>query len=77
MTIKDIIVSCLTTHKGKTAGIACGLIFGILILALGFFRGLFLSLCIGAGYWIGGFYDRKEDFITFLDKILPKGFQKQ
>lgn len=76
MTIKEIVVSCLTAHKGKTLGIVCGLLFGILILTLGFFRGIFLSLCIGAGYWIGSFYDKKENFLAFLDKILTSGFQK-
>ena len=76
MTIKEIVVSCLTTNRGKTIGIACGLIFGILILTLGFFKGLFICLCIAAGYWIGSFYDRKDNFLVFLDKILPNGYKK-
>ena len=77
MTIKEIVVSCFTIHKGKTIGILSGLAFGILILALGFWRGIFLSLAIGIGCWIGSFYDRKESFLTFLDRILPDGIRNK
>lgn len=76
MTIKEIVVSCLTIHRGKTIGLACGLLFGILILSLGFLKGLFLCLCIAAGYWIGRFYDKEDNFMVFLDKILPNGYKK-
>jgi uncharacterized membrane protein len=77
MIFKEIVGSCFTTHKGKTIGILCGLSFGVLILVLGFWKGIFLSLCIGAGFWIGSFYDRKENFLSFLDKLLPDGIRSK
>lgn len=36
MTLKEIVVSCFTKHKGKTVGILCGLLFGIIVLLIGF-----------------------------------------
>jgi uncharacterized membrane protein len=77
MTLKEVVDSCLTVHRGKTIGVLCGLTFGIVILTLGFWKGIFLSLCIGIGCWIGSFYDRKENFLTFLDKILPDGIRNK
>lgn len=62
-------------HKGKVIGILLGLAFGILVLSIGFWQTLFLSLCIYIGYWIGGMTDKKEKFMAFLDKILPTGFR--
>ena len=77
MTVKEIVLSCFTVHRGKTIGFLCGLTFGILVLTLGFWRGLFLGLAIGIGCWIGSFYDRKENFLAFLDKILPEGIRNK
>ncbi|HOB20143.1 MAG TPA: DUF2273 domain-containing protein [Candidatus Atribacteria bacterium] len=76
MTLREIVVSCLTNHRGKTIGMTSGLLFGILVLLIGFFRSLFLAICIGVGYWIGRLYDREESFMAFLDKILPNGLRK-
>ncbi len=76
MTLREIVVSCFTNHRGKTIGIICGLLFGIFVLLIGFFRSLFLAVCIGVGYWIGRMYDRQESFMAFLDKILPNGLRK-
>ncbi len=62
-------------HKGKIVGILVGFIFGILVLSIGFWQTLFLSLCIYVGYWVGGMTDKKEKFMDFLDKILPTGLR--
>jgi uncharacterized membrane protein len=76
MTIKDLLGSCWTLHRGKTIGFSCGLIFGILVLSLGFWRAVFLGFCVAVGCWIGSFYDKRESFIAFLDKILPNILNK-
>ncbi len=74
---RDIIEACFTTYKGRTIGIICGLLFGLLVLLLGFWRVIFVALCILLGYWIGSFRDRKENFHAFLDKILPDGIRNK
>lgn len=69
--MKEFLAACLTNHKGKITGLLCGLILGILILVIGFWKSVLLLLCIALGCWIGSFHDRKENFLAFLDKILP------
>lgn len=74
---RNFIEACFTTYKGRTIGIFCGLLFGLLVLWLGFWRVVFVALCVFLGYWIGSFRDRKENFLAFLDKILPDGIRNK
>ncbi|HHT65831.1 MAG TPA: DUF2273 domain-containing protein [Clostridiales bacterium] len=69
--------TCFTTHKGRSIGVVGGLILGILILSLGFWRGIFLVLCAAIGYWLGSFRDKEESFLSILDKILPDGIRNK
>ncbi|MDO5301677.1 MAG: DUF2273 domain-containing protein [Tissierellia bacterium] len=48
---------------------ALGLILGILILALGFFQTLLLSVLVFIGYLIGGFLDRNPRVLRFLQNL--------
>jgi uncharacterized membrane protein len=61
----------ISRNKGKIIGIILGLVFSILVLTIGFFKSLFIALCVLIGYYIGNKYDKKENFLDFLDKILP------
>lgn len=72
---KDALLSLLKQHKGRTVGIILGLIFGILVLTINFWRALFLAICIYLGYWFGSMHDKKDKFLSFLDKILPTGLK--
>lgn len=71
----DHFLDYLKTHKGKMIGIGIGFIFGVMVLLLGFFRTLFLFICILIGYYIGSKVDKRENFLEFLDKILPTGLK--
>jgi uncharacterized membrane protein len=61
----------ISKNKGKIIGISLGLVFSILVLTIGFFKSLFIALCVFIGYYIGNKFDKKENFLDFLDKILP------
>ena len=63
-------------HNGKIICCTIGLLFGVLVLALGFFRTLFLFLCIGIGFFVGKRLDDKEDLLELLDRILPPGYRR-
>ena len=65
----------LRKNCGRLIGSAVGFIVAILFLSLGFFRTLLILICIGAGFFIGLFKDSKEDFLEFLERILPKGLK--
>lgn len=57
-------------HRGKTIGIGLGLLFGLLAVAVGLLKTLFIAICIGIGYLIGKRADEKGD----LQKLLNKWF---
>lgn len=71
---REFLSKLLTEHRGKFIGGSVGFLFGLIVLIIGFWKTIFLALCMSIGYWIGGMSDKKEKFISFLDKILPKGF---
>ncbi|MBM7581292.1 putative membrane protein [Caldicoprobacter guelmensis] len=57
------------SNKGKIIGVAVGLLFGVLVLVVGFWRSLFLAICIGIGYLIGSVYDGGSKLRMFLKKM--------
>ena len=58
----EIILDLWERHRGKIAGLLAGLLFGLLVLALGFWRSLFVSLCMAAGFVIGKRIDEKGNW---------------
>lgn len=63
-------------HSGKIVGVTIGFAIGLLILTFGFFRTLFILLCVIAGYIVGKRIDEKEDIMDILDKLLPPGYHR-
>ncbi|SEO28338.1 MULTISPECIES: DUF2273 domain-containing protein [Propionispora] len=63
-------------HSGKISGAAIGLLIGIFIITFGFFRTIFVLLCMIAGYVIGKRIDEKEDIMDILEKLLPPGYHR-
>jgi len=63
-------------HSGKIIGISIGFTLGVLIISFGFFRTLFIMLCVVAGFVIGKRIDEKEDIMDILDKLLPPGYHR-
>jgi len=63
-------------HSGKIVGVALGFILGVLIICFGFFRTLFVMLCVAAGFVVGKRIDEKEDILEILDKLLPPGYHR-
>ncbi|MFB9277350.1 hypothetical protein B1A99_34140 [Cohnella sp. CIP 111063] len=59
----------LETYGGRIAGIAAGLLFGIIYLISGFWDMLFCALLIGIGYWIGKQKDERRGPIFPLERL--------
>lgn len=72
---KELLIELLTEHRGKLIGLLVGFLFGLIVLIIGFWRAFFWGLCMIIGYLIGGIPNKKDRFISFLDKILPKDFK--
>ncbi|NLC63981.1 MAG: DUF2273 domain-containing protein [Thermoanaerobacterales bacterium] len=60
-------------HRGKILGIAIGFLIGLIIIAIGFFKALFVVFCAVIGYYIGTASDNGQGIKDLLDKILPPG----
>lgn len=71
---KSIFLDLWENHRGRMIGLLAGLIVGILFLTLGFFKTIFLLLCIGFGFFIGDKIDNQEDLFKLLEKIWPKKY---
>lgn len=74
--LQEIIQSIWENSRWRVVGTAAGLLVGILFLWLGFFRTVFLLICVGFGFFIGKKLDKNEDLIDFLDRLLPPGYHK-
>lgn len=55
-------------HRGKAIGVVLGLIFGLFAALFGFWKTLFIAICIGIGYLLGKRADEKGSFQHLLDR---------
>ncbi len=70
---EKIFAYILTEHRGKTIGVALGLITSILFLSFGFWRTIFVVFCIFAGYQIGKQLDNNTNLEFWLNSLFkPK-----
>lgn len=56
-------------YKKTVGGMVTGLVLGLLLITIGFFKTLLLAILIGAGFVVGGFFDRNPVVLKFLDSI--------
>ncbi len=63
-------------YRGRLIGVVIGLTIGLLFLYMGFFRTIFLLICIGLGFFIGNRVDNKEELLDLLDRLLPPGYHR-
>ena len=56
-------------HRGKTIGILAGLALSILFLNFGFWRALFIIICVGLGYFIGKKLDENYNFEKLMKQL--------
>lgn len=70
--INELFMELWENHRGKVLGVIIGLLFGVLVLALGFWRLLFISLCILVGYLIGTMADERYDFRGMFQRIIKR-----
>jgi uncharacterized membrane protein len=59
-------------HRGKIIGVILGLIFGICIVAGGFWAAVIVLVCLLVGYYIGKKADERVDFKKVVNKIFNK-----
>ncbi len=71
---KELLKSFYKSHRGGVNGAVVGLFIAVLILLVGFFKVLFIVMCMALGYYIGKVVTKEKDYIKKLfDRILPPG----
>lgn len=65
----------LRKYAGRLTGAGIGLVIAILFLTLGFWGTLLIAICVGIGFFLGMFRDSREEFLEFVERILPKGLK--
>ncbi|MDP4092054.1 MAG: DUF2273 domain-containing protein [Bacillota bacterium] len=71
---KEGFLKFYNSHRGGINGALVGLVIAVAFLLLGFFRTLFIAICVGIGYYIGKrIYEDKDYIKNLLDRVLPPG----
>lgn len=72
---KEVLLDIFRNNRGKCIGAFIGFVIAVLALSLGFFRTLFMVICILIGYYIGKKKDNKESIIEVIERFLPDGWK--
>ncbi len=66
---EKLLLLILEEHRGKALGILLGLIASILFISYGFWRSLFVIICIILGFFIGKRIDENKSFDNWLRRM--------
>ena len=62
----------LDEHTGKIIGTISGFIIGLLIVILGFWKALVLSLFTAFGFWLGKRQDDHKNLLGWLGRFFDR-----
>ncbi|MEA1960247.1 MAG: DUF2273 domain-containing protein [Bacillota bacterium] len=71
---EKLILYIFTEHRGKAIGILLGLVASLLFISYGFWRTIFIMICIALGYFIGKKIDEHADIETWLKNLLKQKY---
>ncbi len=70
--LEKIFIYLMGEHRGKVVGVLLGLLASILFISYGFWRTMFIIICILGGYFIG----KKIDDNTNLEAWIKNLFKQ-
>jgi uncharacterized membrane protein len=70
--ISAFFVWAIDNHPGKLIGTSIGLVLGLLLVTLGFWRTLVLGLFIAGGFILGKRQDNYKDISTWFERNFNK-----
>jgi len=70
--ISKFLVWAIDNHQGKFIGTSIGLVLGLLMVILGFWRTLVLALFVTLGFVLGKRQDDNQSVTTWLEKKFNK-----
>lgn len=66
------ILYLITEHRGKVIGIILGLLASILFIKYGFWRSIFVLICILLGYFIGKKIDDNTNLEVWIKNLFKE-----
>lgn len=69
---EKFLISIITEHRGKAIGVLLGLLTSILFINYGFWRTIFIIICIIIGYFIGKKIDEHANIEVWLKNIFKE-----
>ena len=63
------ILRFINKNLGKILGGFLGLLVAVLFVFFGFWRGLFILLCVSAGIYLGARAEKNEGLSKFLERL--------
>jgi uncharacterized membrane protein len=69
---EKVIIYLFTEHRGKLIGVLLGLLASVLFISYGFWRTIFVILCIFAGYFIGKKIDDNSNLEVWIKKLFKE-----
>ncbi|PTV99129.1 putative membrane protein [Halanaerobium saccharolyticum] len=73
--LKEELIQFIYLNCKKICGALIGLIIGVLILTIGFFKTLLLFITTLVGYYVGSRWRFEEDLKDFILRIIPERFK--
>jgi uncharacterized membrane protein len=68
---KETLLVFFNNNRGKCIGTTIGFLIAVFSLIIGFFKTMFVVICMLLGYYIGKKSDNKESIIEVIERILP------
>ena len=65
----QLLTELLHSNQGKAIGVLAGLVFGLLVIIIGFLQTIFLAGCIWIGFIIGKRADDNESIREIVERI--------
>lgn len=73
--LKEDLSQFIYLNRKRITGAILGLVIGILILTIGFFKTFLLFLTTLVGYYLGARWRIEEDLKDFILRIIPERFK--
>lgn len=67
--LEELFHELMERHRGKLLGILGGLVIGLLIIVFGFWKTIFIVLCILIGYFLGRRFDNEGGFSDWWERF--------
>lgn len=70
--LEKIFIYLMSEHRGKVIGVLLGLLASILFISYGFWRTMFIIICILAGYFIGKKIDDNTNLEIWIKNLFKQ-----